>query len=153
MDINERVITFKFLHNILTTKNRLFKIKKIDSPLCPLCNSVENQIHMFVECKKIENILVYFKYVINKICNLKNVNINKILHLNFKANKNQYNTAIILTTAFIGCVWYNRGKTKCIEAHIYKTRLLKHNHILQIILKENMAKLFTENYCKLVEHI
>ena len=52
VNLNEREITFKFLHNILTTKNRLFQIKKINSPLCPLCNTIENQLHMFVECKK-----------------------------------------------------------------------------------------------------
>ena len=108
---------------------------------------------MFIECKKIKNILVYFKHVIDKICNIKNVNINKILHLNFNGNKNQCNTAIIVTTAFIGCVWYNRANTKFIEPQSYKTRLLKQNHLLQIILKEKMGKLFTENYCKLLENI
>ena len=115
VNVNERDIIFKFLHNILTTKNRLFQIKKINSPLCPLCNSIENQIHLFVECKKVKNVLLYFKDLLNKICSIKNHNIINILHLNFKANKRQCNTAILLTTAYMGCIWYNRSQTKCIE--------------------------------------
>ena len=72
---------------------------------------------------------------------------------NFKANKRHCNTAILLTAAYIGCVWYNRSQTTCIEIQVYKTRILKQHHLLQMILKENMTKLFTENYHKLLEYI
>ena len=54
---------------------------------------------------------------------------------NFKANKRHCNTAILLTAAYIGCVWYNRSQTKCIEIQVYKTRILKQHIFLQMILK------------------
>ena len=54
VNIHVRDIVFKFLHNIITTKSRLFQIKRSDSPLCSLCNVVEDRIHMFVECRKIK---------------------------------------------------------------------------------------------------
>ena len=153
VNVNERDITFKSLHNILTTKNRLFQIKKINSPLCLLCNSIENQLHMFVEYKKIKNVLLYFKDLLNKICSIKNHDITKILHLNFKANKRQSNTAILLTTAYIKCVWYNRSQTTYLEIQVYKTRILKQHHLLEMILRGNMTKFLTENYYKLLEYI
>ena len=34
MDIREREIMFKFLHNIITTKKWLRQIKRAESPLC-----------------------------------------------------------------------------------------------------------------------
>ena len=89
----------------------------------------------------------------NKICSIKNHDITKILHLNFKANKRQINTAILLTTAYIGCVWYNRSQTTCLEIQVYKTRILKQHHLLEIILRGNMTKFLTENYYKLLEYI
>ena len=54
VNIHVRDIVFKFLHNILTTKNRLFQIKRSDSPLCSLCNVVEDKVHMFIECRKVK---------------------------------------------------------------------------------------------------
>ena len=78
VNVRDRDIIFKFLHGILTTKNRLFQIKKINSPLCSLCNQIENQLHMFVECEKIKNILVFFKEMLNKICKIKNKGTQKL---------------------------------------------------------------------------
>ena len=85
--INERDIMFKFLHNIITTKSRLFQIKKIDSPVCLICNLIEDKTHMFIECKKIKYVLPYFRNMLNKICKIENIEINNILHLNFKVHK------------------------------------------------------------------
>ena len=153
VNVRDRDIIFKFLHGILTTKNRLFQIKKINSPLCSLCNQIENQLHMFVECEKIKNILVFFKEMLNKICNIENFDLVKMLHLNCKANKKQRNTAIILTTVYIGCVWYNRANTRSIEVQTYRASIIKHNHLLQLILGDNMKKLFTEKFCSVLENM
>ena len=90
--------------------------------------------------------------MLNKICNIQNFDILKILHLNCKANKKQSNTAIILTTLYIGCVWYNRANTKSIEVQTYRASIAKHHHLLQFILKDNMKKLFTENFCWVLEN-
>ena len=149
INIYERDITFKLLHNIITTRSRLYQIKKIDSPLCQMCNSTENKTHMFLECIKVKSILKCFKYLLNKICNIKNTSDINILHLDFKAKKKQKNTAIILTTLYIGCVWQNRDLNKCIENKAFWTNILKHNHLLSWILKKKMTNIFTEQFCNI----
>ena len=106
---------------------------------------------MFVECKKVKNVLHYFKDILFKVCKIKNKDIASILHLDFKANRKENNTAVILTTSYIGCIWYNRAKTICIEDHIYKSYLLKHHHILSLILKDNMSRTFNENICNIAD--
>ena len=108
---------------------------------------------MFVECEKVKNILVFFKEMLNKICNIENFDLVKMLHLNCKANKKQRNTAIILTTVYIGCVWYNRANTRSIEVQTYRASIIKHNHLLQLILGDNMKKLFTEKFCSVLENM
>ena len=64
---------------------------------------------MFGKCKNIENILNYFQDILGKICNIVNMDIKKMLYLDFKSkNKKQRNTAIVLTVQYISTVWYNR---------------------------------------------
>ena len=138
VNIHVRDIVFKFLHNILTTKNRLFQIKRSDSPLCSLCNVVEDKVHMFIECGKVKDVLQYFKELLFKVCNVKSKGIVNTLHLDFKAKRKDNNTAVILTSTYIGCIWFNRARVNCIEHHVYKTNLLKHHNILSLILKDKM---------------
>ena len=38
------------MHGILPTKLRLHEMKQIISPLCPFCNVLEDNIHMFLKC-------------------------------------------------------------------------------------------------------
>ena len=41
---------YKIIHNILCTKSLLFKMKKEDSPRCPLCPADHTILHLFTEC-------------------------------------------------------------------------------------------------------
>ena len=149
VNIHVRDIVFKFLHNILTTKNRLFQIKRNDSPLCSLCNVVEDKVHMFIECRKVKDVLQYFKELLFKVCNVKSKGIVNTLHLDFKAKRKDNNTAVILTSTYIGCIWFNRARVNCIEYHVYKTNLLKHHNILSLILKDKMSKNFNEKFANI----
>ena len=151
VNIHVRDIVFKFLHNIITTKSRLFQIKRSDSPLCSLCNVVEDKVHMFVKCRKVKEVLCYFKEILFKLCKLKKNDIVNILHLDFNAKEKESNTAVILTTTYIGCIWINRAKVNHIERHIYKNNLLKQHHILSIILKDKMSKIFNDGFTNVNE--
>ena len=47
---------YKFLHNILYTNYKLFRLKYVDSPMCSFWNTTENTIlHLFCECKEVKN--------------------------------------------------------------------------------------------------
>ena len=50
-----RAFQFKINHNILYTNEKLYKIGKVESPLCCMCNTqIETLVHLFVECEKIK---------------------------------------------------------------------------------------------------
>ena len=109
--LHERDVLFKFLHGILPNKKRLYQMKQSNSPLCPHCNVIEDNSHMFLNCIKIQDILKYFKTVLNDTCNVEHVNIEKLLYLDIKLRtKKQMNTAIVLSVNYISTVWYNRCK-------------------------------------------
>ena len=142
MNIYERDVTFKFLHDIITTRSRLFQIKKMDSPSCLICNSVESKLHMFIECVKVKSIFKYFKHLLNKNCDIRDFVDFNMLHLDFKASGKQKDTAIVLITSYIGCIWQNRESNKFITSNTLWTCILKQNHLLSLILKENMSNIY-----------
>ena len=142
------------MHGILTTKQRLHQIKKIDSPLCTLCNVNESITHMFCECIKVKNVMLYYKKILEFICNIRISSVSKLIYFDIK-NENRIidNTVIVLTAGYISNIWYNRDKELSINLDTYKLSILKHHHMLRMILKERMEKLFTESYCKLNESL
>ena len=53
MDTNLRIFQYKLLSNVLYLNNMLFKLKKVDSPLCSYCNEKEETLlHLFNSCLK-----------------------------------------------------------------------------------------------------
>jgi len=48
-DVNLSVFQFKFNHNILCTKSRLFRDKVTDNDKCYLCSGSQTLAHLFVD--------------------------------------------------------------------------------------------------------
>ena len=145
---------FKYLHGILTTKLRLFNIKQVASPLCERCNLVEDNLHMFSTCTKVKPLVLYFRNIIENVCDIKSCSMKDVLYLqNTTINKLQCNTLVVLTSTFIGTVWYFRNNINDIELANFMIKLLKHFNILLLILKEKMNLWFTEKYCRLPETV
>ena len=150
INVHKRDVILKLIHVILPTKMRLHKMKQINSPLCPFCNVLEDNIHMFLKCKYIQNILDYFKYILCVVCNVDHVNLEKIIYLDFKfKTKKQMNTAIILTVHYISTIWYNRCKDAEINSSLFKANIINHQKLLSLILKEKLQNVFTEKYCNI----
>ena len=148
MDIRERELMFKFLHNILTTKKRLYQIKRADSPLCEICHVYEDAKHMFSECIKVNLVSDYFKTLLRSLCGIECRDMNTILHLDIKARtKKDTNSAVILTTSYISTVWFNRASNTQIQPSLYKTSILKHKNMLSMILNQKMINIFSKEYC------
>ena len=154
MDIRERELMFKFMHNILTTKKRLYQIKRADSPLCEICHVNEDIKHMFSECNKVSIVRDYFKVLLKDICGIECRDINKILHLDIKAqSKIDTNTAIILTTSYVSTVWLNRANNAQIQPSMYQRSILKHKNMLSMILNQKMREIFSNKYCEIEERL
>ena len=103
---------------------------------------------MFLKCKKIHNVLDYFKTILFKVCDITYDNMEKILYLDIKAkSKKHLNTIIIFTVQHIATVWYNRARQTHIDPVLFETKIVKHHKQLSLILKDKMQLLFTEKYC------
>ena len=149
INVYEREIIFKFIHEILPTNSKLYQMKQKNSPLCLLCNTREDSNHMFLKCKKIQNILEYFKTILLKVCNITYDNMEQILYLDIKSqSKKHLNTIIILTVQYIATVWYNRARDTHMDPVLFETNIVKHHKLLSLILKDKMQLLFTEKYCQ-----
>ena len=54
--IKLQIFHYTFLHHILYTNDKLFRLKYVDSPMCTFCNTTEETIlHLFCECKEVKN--------------------------------------------------------------------------------------------------
>ena len=58
-DFNHRL-----LHNLLNYNNQLSKWKRDVSPLCTLCNVVENCKHLIIHCKNVVNIWLKASHIL-----------------------------------------------------------------------------------------
>ena len=59
INMYDREVIFKHMHNILPNKKRLFQIKLNSSDLCAKCNVQENDLHMFIKCDKIKELSIF----------------------------------------------------------------------------------------------
>ena len=50
INVNDRVIVFKYLHQILPTNQRLFQIRLRDNPACGHCTAAGTRDHLFLYC-------------------------------------------------------------------------------------------------------
>ena len=56
-----RELDYKVIHNAIFTKEKLFKIGKVDNALCEMCNSTpEDLFHMFIGCTSLSGFSTYF---------------------------------------------------------------------------------------------
>ena len=124
-------------------------MKQNHSPLCPTCNVIEDNSHMFIKCRNIENVLNYFEYILSIVCNICNVNVEKNIFLDVKAKtKKELNTATVLIVNYVTTKWYNKTRNIPLDPLLLKTNILKHQKLLSLVLMDNMQKFFTEKYCE-----
>ena len=49
-------LDFKLFHNAIFTHEKLFKIGKTESNLCPICETkCEDILHMFIKCEELQD--------------------------------------------------------------------------------------------------
>ena len=76
------------------------------------------------------------------------MNIEKILFFEIKTGtKKELNAATVLTANYISTIWYNRCRYEPLDPRLLKSNILKYQRILSLILKDQMANIFTEKYC------
>jgi hypothetical protein len=72
----EREIAFFHLHDALLPNARLYEMKLIPSPLCPLCDTEQTSEHIFLECINIKNSNGAVKHFSTQLHNNRTLNAN-----------------------------------------------------------------------------
>ena len=143
---NDRIICFKFLHEILPTKKRLAQMKIRNNPNCEVCNIEDDNRHMFYYCKKVNLSLLFIKKLIRYLCEIPIVDFIKLLHLDLpKTNKKIKNTLCIILSTYTSCIWYNRERPNYV-VNAMKAKIVKDCRMKKKIFGDKFRNLFTEKY-------
>ena len=126
INISDRSIVFKYIHEILPNNKRLFNMRLRISPLCTQCGIEESNIHQFLYCCKVQDCIVWMKKLIFYLCNMDIGNsLMRCLFLDFpKVDKKVQNTLCIIICSYISWVWYNREEPILI-VNSFKAKMLK----------------------------
>ena len=155
INVNDRVIVFKYLHQILPTNQRLFQIRLRDNPACGHCTAAGTRDHLFLYCIAIQRCVKWLCKVIFYLCgiNANFVNVQQFLTLDLPRVDNKVkNTLLVVLCSFISCVWLQREDLD-IVINVLKSKIVTDQSIKMAILNEHFVDYFTENYVKGVEYI
>jgi len=139
-------LDFRIFHNIIYTYQRLYKMRLVDSELCPFCLlKTETLLHLFRECPRISTFIQFVVYHVENL--MRNVStsvvncldFDKMLLLGFSENIPNVNS--IFVNLFLSQV----------RLSIYKSRALfiKSGRKIDIIL---FFKYSLEKYCNYILH-
>ena len=105
-----RDFNFKFLNNRLATNLYLSRIKEIDSPNCPYCNQIENEIHMLFACPRILQLWQNVSNILNIRISYKLLYTGFIHDLNYKLIAYNYIFSQILQCIYMYTNYSRRKK-------------------------------------------
>lgn len=154
IDIDSRVILYKYVHEILMTNDRLYMMKIASENKCLNCGELDTNMHLMYFCPLAKNLINWFKTLFHKLCNVKTKNFIKILKLDFDPYTiKDKNTAVILIAEYITGVWYGRKIGLLVDdprlVLFIKSRIIKNRYVLDKMLRESINCMFTKEYIKM----
>ena len=154
INIYDRNIVFKYIHEILTNNKRLYNMRLRLSPLCNQCGIEESNVHLFLYCYKVQECIIWMKKLIFYLCNMDiGNNLLRCFFLDFpKVNKAIQNTLCIIICSYISFVWYNREEPS-LSINSFKAKMIRVQKSHMMIFKDKSDILFTENYCNMKRSI
>ena len=150
MNVNDRPIVYKYVHNVIPTNKKLFQIKSRDNPYCDHCNMEDTKMHRFYECPLMQECLTWLRRLILYLCGMNTNQESLFKFMTFdipKVNIKVKNTLIIIISSYVSCVWYNRDRLELI-LYIMRAKIIRDQKLRMKILGDKAHRLFTENYCK-----
>ena len=150
INIYDRSIIFKYIHEILPNRKRLYEMRLKFSPLCNQCGVEESNVHLVLYCQKVQNCINWLKKLNFYLCHIDIGNdLLKCFFLDFpKVTKATQNTLCIIICSYISCVWYNREEAD-LSVIKFKAKLIQGQKSHMLIYKDKTKFMFTKNYCKM----
>lgn len=105
LDLDAKEVWYKLIHQVLTVRSLMFKLRIINTPACALCKSdTESPDHLFVKCSKIQS---FKRHVLSWFLVKTDFDIEDLLHPNFYGNSSGIRNAILLSE-YIFVLWVIR---------------------------------------------
>ena len=110
INIYDRNIMFKYIHEILTNSKKLYSMGLKTSPLCNKCGVEESNVHLVLYCCKVQTSVNWMRRLIFYLCNMDiGNNLLRCLFLDFpKVHKTVQNTLNVIICSYVSWIWYNR---------------------------------------------
>ena len=147
INIYDRHILYKYIHEVLPNNKRLYNIGSKMSPNCENCGIEETNIHMFLYCSRVQGCIRVMYKILFYFCNLDfKDNLLKLMFLEFpRIDRKIQNTLCIIISSYISCIWYNREDANFLIYKL-KAKIIREQKYHKLMLKDRMHNLFTENY-------
>ena len=143
---------FKLLHEVLPTKKRLKQMKKIQNSECSYCLQEESSIHLIYLCPMVKGVAAWLRNLLQKICNLNNINLMKLMFLDIpKVGKKERNVCLLLITTYILSLWNlkdNRANKQLLIKHI-KGKILQKILYMKYAMGDKYSELVTREFSNL----
>ena len=119
INIYEKDIVYKHLHDVLALKKRLYVLNLSESNLCDICDMEENAVHLFYSCRKVRSTFDWLLGFIDSICHFKPVSNIKFIYFDFKIEEMRCkNICIMLLYSYLTAVWSCRANNQLTSGQI-----------------------------------
>ena len=155
IEIDSRVILYKYIHEILTTNERLYMLKISDDNKCLNCGELDSNMHLLYFCSLAKNLIEWFKILFFKLCKVKAKSFIQILRLDFKpCTTKDRNTAAVLIAEYVTGVWYGHKIGLLVDdprlISFIRSRIIRNRWILsQMLPMESFSTKFTKEYIQM----
>ena len=148
IDINDRPILYKYVHQILPTNKRLFNIRLRNDALCDYCLIEDTNMHKFYYCHKVQSCLNWVRRIIVYFCNMYLNDLSCLLTLDLpQISTKVKNTLNVIISSYIVCAWYCREDIDMLVFKL-KTKMIRDHKLKMVMLKDKANLVFTEKYCQ-----
>ena len=147
IQVNERELVFKYMHEILPTRKRMSNIGQ-GSPECKFCNMEESNIHVSYQCSYYKPVIEWFKILLIKCCNF-NPNMLKILMFDVpNIERTAKNTCIVLVATYVTNIWIARKLelTPSAAIRLIKGKIIYNKSINSHRLRTRFNLVFSDIY-------
>lgn len=105
LDLDAKDTWFKLLHQALTVRALMYKLRIISTPICALCKTnVESVEHLFIECADIQS---FKSYVLSWFMVKSDFDSEDLLHPSFYGSSSGMRNALLLSE-YIFAIWVIR---------------------------------------------
>ena len=131
LEVKQREVMFLMVHNILPTKERLWRLNQVDSDQCDKMDGLEDVVHLFCSCKRSQVAWSWMRRkIINRYPELQRLSDFEILHLLTLDHSDNPMDLIWLVANFVTYVWAKKTESSSYYIDLEKFKVTLHQQFV-----------------------